>query len=356
VNARTGFDTLAPEFEIKVNGAALPQAAAADLIDVCVLDDVDATSMFTFSLACCDTAHMKVKWIDDALFREGNPVEIEIGYRDHRRVIFSGEITGLEPIFAENAPPTLVVRGYDRRHRLMRERRSRSYLSLKDSEIASQIAGRAGLRPQVEDSKVNLPYVLQHNQTDLEFLLARARRIQYEVIVDDRTLIFRPRKIDANEALTLRREIELLEFRPRLSTMGQVREVLVRGWDPHCKKEIIGRSGAGDEAGLMAGRKSGPSSIEPIFGESGGASVRAPVQNQAEADLMARQRFGEMALGYIRGDGVCIGDPRMRAGIVARIEGLGDRFSGLYYVTSTEQRFSLKKGYRTRFTARRNAT
>jgi phage protein D len=63
-----------------------------------------------------------------------------------------------------------------------------------------------------------------------------------------------------------------------------------------------------------------------------------------------------MALGYIRGEGLSIGEPKLRAGIVVKIEGLGERFSGLYYVTSTEQRFSTKKGYQTRFAVRRNAT
>jgi phage protein D len=33
-----------------------------------------------------------------------------------------------------------------------------------------------------------LPYVLQHNQTDLEFLAVRARRINFEVVVTDRDL------------------------------------------------------------------------------------------------------------------------------------------------------------------------
>jgi len=65
MNARDGFDTLAPEFAVRVNGAPLPGDAAADLIDVCVLEDVDAAGMFTFSLSCYSTAEMKVKWIDD---------------------------------------------------------------------------------------------------------------------------------------------------------------------------------------------------------------------------------------------------------------------------------------------------
>jgi phage protein D len=234
--------------------------------------------------------------------------------------------------------------------------KTRSFTNVKDSDIASQLAASAGLKPQVEDSKVTLPYVLQHSQTDLEFLLARARRIHYEVVVEDRSLIYRSREIGKSAELTLRREIELLEFRPRLSTMGQVQEVVVKGWDPKDKKEIVGRSGTGDEGSLMAGKTSGAASVNSIFGSSGGASVRAPVQSQGDADLMAKQRFVEMALGYIRGDGLCIGDPRMRAGVVVKIEGVGERFSGLYYVTSTEQRFSLAKGYRTRFAARRNST
>ncbi|SAK63031.1 Phage late control gene D protein (GPD) [Caballeronia calidae] len=356
MNARSDFDTLAPEFSLRVNGSPLPTEAAADLIDVVVLEDVDAMSMFTFSLTCYDSAEMKVKWIDDALFREGNPVEIEIGYRDNKRTVFSGEITGLEPTFLESSPPTLTVRGYDRRHRLARERKTRSYTNVKDSDIASRLAATAGLTPQADDTKVTLPYLLQHNQTDLEFLLSRARRIDHEIVVDDRTLIFRPRRIDRDAALTLRREIELLDFRPRMTTMGQVEELLVKGWNAKDKKEIVGRAGTSDVKSLMAGKASGASSVSGLFGKSGSASVVSAVQSQDDADAVARQRFGEMALGYIRCDGQCIGEPTLRAGVVVKIEGVGERFSGLYYVTSAEQRFSPKKGYRTRFAARRNAT
>src|SRR4029077_11110865 len=97
-------------------------------------------------------------------------VEIAFGYRNETFASLSGEITGLEPDFPEAQAPTLTIRGYDRRHRLMRSRRSRSFTNCKDSDIASQLASDANLRPRVEDSGVTLPYVLQHNQTDLEFL------------------------------------------------------------------------------------------------------------------------------------------------------------------------------------------
>ena len=353
---RVPFDTLAPEFSVRVNGQALPNQAAADLIHISVLDDVDAPSMFAVTIVAWDTTQMKPKWIDDALFREGNPLEIAFGYRDTTSTLLSGEITGLEPEFPESRPPTLTVRGYDRRHRLMRSRKTRSFTNSKDSDIASQVASDAGLRPKVEDSGVMLPYVLQHNQTDLEFLAMRARRINFEVVVQDRDLLFRPRNISAAAELTLRREIELLEFRPRLSTLGQVPQLEVRGWDPAQKKEIVGKASAGDEPKLMAGSNSGPAATKRAFDTLASARVNAPVQSQDEADAMAKRGFAEMALGYIRAEGVCIGEPRLRAGIVVKIEGIGERFSGPYYVTSVEHSYGPKKGYRTSFSARRNAS
>jgi phage protein D len=221
--------------------------------------------------------------------------------------------------------------------------------------VASQIASDAGLRPQVEDSKVTLPYVLQHNQTDLDFLTTRARRINFEVSMKDRDLLFRPRKISDSAELTLHREVELLDFRPRLTSLGQVPTLEVRGWDPTEKREIIGTAGAGDEPRLMGGSRSGPSNSSKAFGTPASARVTSPVQSKDEADEMAKRGFGEMALAYIRAEGRCIGEPRLRAGTVVKIEGIGTRFSGSYYVTSTEHAFGPSKGYRTQFSARRNS-
>jgi uncharacterized protein len=356
VSERRGFDTLAPEFRVLVNDKEIPLGAKADLVAMDVLEDVDATAMFSFTLLSWDGVEMKVKWIDDELFKEGNALEAQIGYRDSLQTLFKGEITGLEPEFPSGEPPTLTVRGYDRRHRLMRKRKTRSFLNMKDSDIANQIAGDAGLTPEVQDTQVRLNYVLQHNQTDLEFLEERVRRIGYEVVVIDRTLHFRPRRNNESEVLTLSREVELLEFHPRLTTVGQVQEITVRGWDPKEKKEFVARSAAGDESSLMQGTTSGPAKVDQAFGGTSGVSVDSPVQSQAEADQVAKGWFREMALNYISGQGVCIGQPALRAGTVVKIEGLGKRFSGLYYVTSTEHYYKPRTGYRTAFAVKRTAT
>lgn len=352
--ARDTFDTLSPEFAVRINGEPWPNEARADMVELSVFDDVDAPGMLTITLAGWDALSMQPKWIDHPLFSLGAAIAIEFGYQDRRLTLLSGDITGLEPTFAQSRPPMVTVRGHDRRHRLTRSRRTRSFTNCKDSDIVSRIAGEVQLKPQVEDSGVQLPYVLQHNQTDLEFLIARARRIDFELAVQGDCLLFRRRAAGGTAELTLYREVELLEFRARLSTLGQVPALEVRGWDPARKDVIVGR--ASDAQAMGDDATTGPAATKQAFSPADAARVNAPVQSQDEADAMAKQGFAGMALDYVRADGVCIGEPRLHAGMVIAIEGIGKRFSGRWYVTSVEHAFTPRKGFRTSFSARRNAS
>ncbi len=85
-------------------------------------------------------------------------------------------------------------------------------------------------------------------------------------------------------------------------------------------------------------------------------SVDHPVFSQAEADQMATGRLNEMALTYISGEGMSIGRTDLRTGAVIALEGLGERFSGRYYVIAATHTYVPNRGYRTAFTVRRNAT
>jgi phage protein D len=54
----------------------------------------------------------------------------------------------------------------------------------------------------------------------------------------------------------------------------------------------------------------------------------------------------------LTGSGSAIGDPRIRAGAIVRVEGLGPDFSGDYRVTSATHAMDTG-GYRTNFEARK---
>jgi len=346
---------LVPTFTIMVNGTALPLPTAAHISSVSVVQDVDMPTMFSFQLTGSDDQKQAAPWADDATFSIGSAVEIKFGYADKSDSLVKGEIVGIEPSYDISRLPDLHVRGFDRLHRLTRGRKSKTFIDQKDSDIASQIASGAGLTPNVEDSAVTLKHVYQHNQTDLEFLIQRARRIGYEVSVDDTKLQFRKRASGGSAVLTLSQGNNLLEFRARLTSAGQVTDVFVRGWSVEEKKEVVGHASASDAAS-MGGQHTGPDAVQSSFGTVERLVESIPVESQAEADQIAKALLEDVALNYITADGVSEGRTDLRAGQVIELKNLGTRFSGSYYVTGVEHRYTLRRGYLTHFRARRNSS
>ena len=344
-----------PDFDIRINGAALPHAARSDIRSITVQEDVDALSMFAVELYNWDHENRRVSWSDASLFAVGNAVELSLGYLDDLEKVMLAEITSLEPLFSADQPPLLTVRGYDYRHRLARGRRTRTFSKMKDSAIASQVAREAGLRAQVADTKVALVHVVQSNQTDLAFLQRRAQLIGFEVYVKDKVLYFRPPQNAAQAAAKLSLDGDITEFAPRLSALGQVGEVTVRGWDVKKKQTFVGRAAVGQENATMGGRSSGPKTAKKAFGKTATADGRQSVQSKAEADQVALGRFNEMALTYIHGDVTCLGNPKLRAGTVVDIQGAGKTFSGAYYVTSVTHTVTHDGRYDTTLTVQRSA-
>ena len=347
---------LVPDVKIRVDGVDIPQDAAADVIGVTVQDDIYHPSSFSLKLDNWDPQKIDMKWSDDDLFKVGKEVEVRMGYVGSVITLIHGEITGLELGISPSQTPWLIVRGYDRGHRLTRGHQTMSYTNMTDSDIASQIASNHGLSVEAEKTDETYQYLLQHNQTDAEFLRHRARRIGYEVFVREKKLVFRARKNTASESAVISVEQGLLEFNPRLSTMQQTAKVVIRGWNMMGKEAWVGQAQTSDETGTMAGQTTGLQAATDAFGDAAFTSGVQSVVSQADADQRARGRLKEMAIAYICADGRSVGRPELLAGTVAKVEGMGKRFSGLYYLTTTTHSYAPAVGYRTAFQARRNAS
>ncbi len=340
-----------PVFAIKVNGQTLKDTVLWQITRITVDDQVDLPSMFTLDLDANEDN--QPAWLDDEkLFAIGDEITIQIkSANTDLKTVISGEVTFLEVECSASQPSRLLVRGYDRRHRLQRGHKMRSFVKLKDSEIVKKIASEAGLSTNAVDSKVKHEYMVQANQTDFAFLQERARQIHYELLIQDKTLIFRPVANDKPPSITLSSEAELTEFRVQLSTTGQVNEASVHGWDVKKKAAIVGKSSQG---ALMGGGNSGGKLSKKSFGEAKAQLTQQPVMSKEEADQLATAAFAANALSFIQGEGSCQGRTDLKAGITVKIEGIGKRFNGPYYITKVNHTFDAH-GFSTNFTAWRNA-
>lgn len=345
-----------PESRILINDTQIPPELKVDILEVVVCQYIEGADTFDITVNMLNSGNQQLKWIDSDYFKPGNKIEIQMGYVDNFETMIVAEITALHPKYFNNEAARLNVQGLDRLHRFRRGRKTRSFLEMKDSQIAEQIAKDMALTPEVEDTEVVHTYILQNNLSDIDFLLERAWRIRYEVLVQNQKLIFRKAANHLGKTVALEYMRDLKYFYPRLSTIQQVSEVKVRGWNPATKEAILGVARSGNETTKMGGTAIGPEITESAFGKTMTAIVNIPVDSQAEADQIARAKFNDIAIEFIAGEGEAVGNMALRAGLTMELKGLGERFSGTYYIKKSEHRLSPQSGYTTKFEAIRNAS
>lgn len=358
LSAHGSSDNSSTQVTLKINGVPLPPDALRNLLEVSVQEHLEGPSAFTLRFALQRSAthegHLDFDRTDGDLFDVGGEVEIQFGNAPVQSTLIYGDISRLDFNLGDGELPSFGVHGYDRRHRMLRGTEVHTFTKARDSDIAAQIALKHRLTPAVVDSRIQHDSITQNRQSDFDFLAERAANIGYEVLLMGKVLHFRPRPHDARASLTLGAERDLLDFSVRLSASKQPSEVRVIGWDPLRKERIIGT--ASRSVASSMGALSGPELAHQAFGEAILVIADQPVSRQEEADRLARERLEQLALGFMEGDGRCRGRTDLRAGTVVELQGVGRRFSGTYYVTSTTHTFAPERGYTTSFAARRNAT
>lgn len=337
--------TLASQLYIKLGGTAVQSPVMQNVAEVVVDQHSHLPDMFTIRLH-----DPKLELLDNGPFDLTKEVEIEAATADDNKfTLIKGEITALEPQFDEGMIAELIVRGYDKSHRLYRETKSRAFLNKKDSDLAEEIAQGAGLQAKVDSTNAVYDHIYQHNQSDLSFLMERAWRIGFECFVADGKLHFR-QPSDESARVTLTWGTDLLSFRPRMTLAEQVDEVVVKGWDVDQQKAIVGQASNGRLYPDIEESKDGKQ-WAGSFGAGKLVIVDQPVISQSEANTLAEARLNELSGSFVVAEGVAFRRPDIQAGQMVKLEGLGQRFSGAYLVTSATHVYS-DEGLKTHFAVR----
>jgi phage protein D len=335
-----------------------------DLLQIIVEESLHAPAMFTLVIhnSYLPTSQRPEyqPWRHEKLFEIGNKVKIgfvasttqDPNFDDVlEEYLIEGEITGIEVSFNEKSEAPIIVRGYDISHRLHRGRHNYSFLNMSDTEIVKDIATRTGITlNRIDNSSQKHEYVFQENQTHMEFLRERAARIGYELFVQDNKLNFC--KPASQSSLQLKWLDDINSFKTRITTAEQVKSVEVRGWD-YKQKKAISETAESEKVVTKTGNKLGSAAIDKfnLKEPSKITVVDQPVSTIAEAKAMAQALCDELGGEFVYADARSEGNPKIRPGRVVTINGLGDRYSGQYYVTETRHIYS-RRVYYTEFSVR----
>ena len=196
----------------------------------------------------------------------------------------------------------------------------------------------------------------QANLSDWDFLKARARSIGYHVDVDDGKLNFKrpPDSATAPDEGDLMQTVEyklvfgqdLIEYRPRLSSAGQVDQVEVRGWDRQNKQELVGQAAAATTSAQIQNQT--PASVAQPFGSHTYVQAGHPGSTSDEIDAAASSVAEHIAGGFAEAEGLTRGNGILRAGVCVNISGVAPEFNGRFVLSHTHHRWN-RSGYWTHF-------
>src|SRR4051794_27938448 len=139
---------------IKINGTHLKPEYMEKLMNLEVDDSLHLPDMFTIHMS-----DPGIEMLNKDVFKVGDSIEIlfkveagpiQGGTSPTQKSVIKGEVTAIEVDFNASQRTTFVVRGYDRSHRLHRERKTSTFVQQKDSDIASKLAQEAGLSADVD--------------------------------------------------------------------------------------------------------------------------------------------------------------------------------------------------------------
>ena len=328
---------------VELDDQPAPANFSQDLLDVTVENSLHLPDVASITLS-----DPMGTWVDDERLGPGRSIKIssKVGQSEHP--IFDGEVVELEPSYVPGHQ-RLVVRAFDRLHRLARGQHVRSFQNVTDGDIIHTIAGEVSLQAQVGETPQVHEYVLQDNESNLEFLRDRTMALGFLMYVEGQTLHCEPAGTNA-QAIQLQWGQSLSEFHPRLTTIGQVNSATVRGWDPDNRQDIVGQAQHGKGAPQTSDSRTGGELAQSAFNLTAEALITDQLPaSQSEAERIAQAVMDRAAGDFVVAEGLGTGNPAIKAAASISINGLGKRFDGTYFVTGTTHTYGHDEGYTTRF-------
>ena len=288
------------------------------------------------------------------------------------------------PRVSPGGAPAFSVTAHDRRHKMAAGNKLRWFaiplpgianLPLPDPVTASIVSVENRMVPVFEPVGFALSVLLgaadafaaqdpislqklirrQANMSDYQFLEQIAKENGWDMLVEHtgtlggHMLRFMSSLDRLSTDHTLRYGSSLIEFAPRVSTVGQIASVSGFVWVPPIKTTFIVTLGFDfDRQALTLSILPG---VVPIGMQASDYLIEEPLTLTSIPRRLVSELIPKLN-NRLTASGSIVGNAQLRPGDVLRIEGVGTEFGGLYRATAVTHTLD-SSGFRTRFEARK---
>lgn len=385
----SAYPTYVPDFKLSINDSDMPAGLKATVTSVRYQDGLNAADRVEVGFA-----NPNLQWLQQHIrglgfsalptgvtlgpigrvdvtaggsFDIDNKVSLQMGYAPFPlEDMFLGSVTGVDVSFPNGGMPTMTLVAHDYLNRLAPGKYARGFGPLADALVVMILSAENLLIPLIDPTITTISAALsainfifkgtgtkQEGESDLELLTKIAGQYDADFWVDGHTLYLSRFMKDYSPSVTLTWGSSLLDFSPRVTTIGQVAGVSMKftlreipldflvtvGWDFDRETLIISVL-----PGIAAA--AAKSVVGPAF-----SIINQPISSPADiansALVILHELRGKLN-NRLTGSGSCVGDPRIRANEIIKLDGLGPDFSGNYRVKSATHSID-GSGYKTNF-------
>lgn len=336
-----------PAFEVRTDGVTLDPLVAAAVVEIDVHEEVACHSRLSLLLQNWDPDRRRVRYSDNGPFTPGTGVVVSLGYHSDLTTVFDGAVASITAHFPTGGNPVMRVECRSRSVFLDHPPRSRQLADVSDADIAAAIAADYALATDAETGVTHDSWA-SDRVTDWAALTRRAAQLGWVVYVRGKTLVFRP-PASQEPLIELDWTKTLVELHLTQDLTRAVESAVAVAWDLDLL-EAAESEEPGSASGFDVGRRPPHDvAVRDARWPLRTARLESPaIGAPDEAGLRAVGAQRHAALGHVYGNGVIIGDPKLRCDSWISIAGAGERLSGPHYVTAARHRLS-PRGYRTEF-------
>ena len=267
----------------------------------------------------------------------GAKLEVFLGYGDADKAesVFVGYISSIE-MDLEGETTTMVVTAMDCKQFMMNSYRSLQNKDIKKySEAVSDVlnsysAVYTGTVVEASDP-VQAP-IEQHNQSDYDFVVSLAKRLNYLFYVVEGKVHFVSYKKYTDSLLTVEPGANLRRLRREISLSNQVKSVTVRNHNVEDADKPF-ESKAASVTAVGGGSKSGADSAKIINDTMSKIVVDNSVRSEAEAKARAEALMNELSMAFLTGSMEIPGLPAVFPGHMVTLAKVNKEFNRDYFIT-----------------------
>ncbi len=324
-------------FSILVNGA--PVGNEIGVVSVAVNKEVNKIPWAKLIIQDGDVATEDFAVSNRDTFKPGNEIEIQAGYHADESTIFKGIIVKHGIKILRDRHSLLEIECKDVVVKTTAGRKNKYFFDSRDTDVIEEILNTYTIQSDVTADATDATHkeVVQYYSTDWDFIVCRAEVSGKLVMPDDGTVKIKKPDFAQQPVALLQYGGNILELEAMMDSTYQYAGVSASGWN-YANQELSEQDAV--EPVLQEGGNISSSNLSGVLGLDTYKLFHSGSINDQELRGWASTQLLKSKLSKIKGRVKFLGFAEVKPGSLVELQGVGDRFNGIAFVSTVRHSIS----------------